>query len=218
MLHTGEVLATTAFKHCDNEPFREKMGLPNDTHSRIALKGLHLWMLQQRINEDMRPEANDVIHRLYDLLWDDLETVMHNEGYLLLHKHKQYVQSAVYGGLVTYDKTLQIAAGPDSDYRPYLAALWRNLYGSDPKLDRNRLVQMREYIVEQRMHIRGISDNDFYDGVVSFGEPGPLVHSEEAETLDPEASLKPLFEPGSDELKYNFSRSPLKNLKFEDQT
>jgi len=214
MLHTGEVLAFTSFKHCENAAFREKLGLPDDMYSKLALKALHLWMLQQRVHEDMFHDGQALIHRLYDMLWNDLENGMNAGGYLFLAKHKQNAQAAIYGGLFTYDKTLQLAAA-ESDYAPYLGALWRHLYSSNRNLNKNHLVQMREYIVEQRMHIRGISDPDFYGGLVSWGEPGPLVSSPEAEALDPDIALKPFFESGSEELKYGYSRTPLRSIQFE---
>lgn len=213
MLHAGETLAKTVFKHCENPAFQQKLGIPNDHGSILALKALHVWILQQRIHEDVSPQAEAIILRMYDVLWMDLENVLNRAGYLVLSKHKEQAQSMVYGGLVTYDRTLQVAA-EQHDYAPYLGALWRCIYASDRNLNKNHLVQLREYVVEQRMRIRGIPENDFYQGLASFGEPGPLLESKEAAELDPDVALKPFFQPGSEELKYNFPRSPLRNAKF----
>lgn len=214
MLHTGETLAKATFKHCENEAFRAQLGLPGDDFSILSLKALHMWILQQRITEDVAAGSDVLIHRLYDVLWDDLDNGMNKKGFVFLSKHKQHAQSAIYGGLVTYDRTLQIGAA-ESDYSLYLGTLWRHLYASNRTLDKNRLVQMRDYIVEQRMRIRGVSNSDFYDGLIEWGQPPPLTQSAEAERLDPEVVLKVLYPAGSEEMRYGYSRTPLRKILFE---
>jgi len=214
-LHSGEVLALKAVKHSENPIFTEKCGVPTDPFSQLALKAVHIWVVQQRVMEDLKPESQDVIHRIYDVLWNTLENDMNKKGYMWTNRQMKQAQGAVFGGLYTYDRTLQVAAA-SGDFGPYLGALWRNLYAANRSLNRAHLVQMREYIVDVRMKLRAISDSDFYMGEVEFGFPGPLVPSPEADKLDPDEALKPFFKPGDEELKYVYTRSPFRTIKFEE--
>lgn len=184
----AETLVDSCAKQSEDENFFKCCGIPtSNSMPRLSLKAIHIWILHQRISRDSKEaHQQDLVFKMYEKLWEDLDNEMYDSGLLFLTKHLKQAQGNVYGSLYSYDQALQIY-NTDGDCDAFLGALWRNLYQGKKDLNRAHLCQMRDYIFREIETVNEQSHKDFYTGFLKWGPvPSSLPEpSEEAKGLDP---------------------------------
>ena len=166
-----------------------------DFMGRVSLISLHVWMIHTRLKSDAY-ESKPFVHHLYEQMWLDVEQKLLDEGISawLLSKHLNEVQQVVIGSLMTYDVTFQTFQNTE-DCRPFLGALWRNVYAGDMEVDRVNLVQMRDYVFQELDNIMYTDEDMFYAGKLEWGSPPSTKAkaSEESESLDISLAQNTMF-------------------------
>lgn len=159
----------------------------------LTLKCLHVWILHQRIRDDAPENQEDLVYKIYETIWEDLDNELYDAGLTFLSRHMKEAQAGVYGSLASYDKTLQVYEN-DGDCDPFLGAVWRNLFNGDPNMDKAHLVQLRDYIFRELKSIKEMDEKAFYNGDIVWGPvPDTLpVSSVEADGIDPALAVSPL--------------------------
>lgn len=203
-------------KHIVHEDWARCCGLKGTLMNETQLKAIHVWIIHQRIKRDHPDFAPEILHHLYEQIWTDLDNHMYKNGRLFLNKHLKEAQSAIYGSLRSYDVALGIYEDENGKFpalydknlgmgnQDFLGCLWRNLYEADPELDKNHLVQMRDYIMRELQQILDMDKDDFYLGFLSWGPvpSTPPTPSIEAQRLSA-GILKRYFDGTSEDSAFH---------------
>jgi len=188
--------------HAKTSEFYTKGQVSSDFMGNISIIALHVWMVHTRIKSDAY-EAKPYVHHIYEQLWVHVEERLLAEGISpwLLSKNLNEVQKVVIGSLMTYDVTFQTFQKTE-DSRPFLGALWRNIYAGDLDINRANLVQMRDYVWSQLDTVMFTDEDDFYSGKVAWRSypTTPATPCEESESLDSSYAHDIMF---SEEDKFN---------------
>lgn len=75
---------------------------------------------------------------------------------------------------------------------------------------------MRDYILAQKLHVRKIDEETFYEGHVTFGLPKEAVPlCKEAAQVDASYADTRMFDGRSEESLFAYGRTPLRTIMFE---
>lgn len=181
--------------HSQHPNFYDVCKVNHDFMGLVSIITLHVWMIHTRIKSDAYDQKG-FVHHLYEQAWLDIEKRLKDEGInaWLLNKHLNEVQQVVIGSLMTYDVTFQTYQKTE-DCKPFLGALWRNIYAGDVELDRAKLVQLRDYVFQELDNVMYTHEDMFYEGRIEWGLPPSelATPTEESELLDISLAQKPMF-------------------------
>lgn len=135
-------MVASIIEHKDHVNFYEACAVPHTFAGELAVSTLHIWMVKHRLKEIGVEDS--FYEGLFETCWLHFNQALREEGVgtAELSRTLRKLQTQLYGTLLAYDHSYRLSQRGDD--APFLGALFRNVYMSDPDTDRKHLRQMLE--------------------------------------------------------------------------
>jgi len=158
--------------HCEHINFRDICKIPVAFPNQTALLSFFVWMMHKKISVEGHRDRN-VIFEYFD---DDVKTKMVYDLDMYpgaVNKQFMKIRKWLLGCYTAYDSSfIQLADGNDL---PLIGTLFRNIYDSDPNLNKGHVVQLETYFVEQFRLLLELPSEQFWFKQVPWKLPPSVL-------------------------------------------
>ena len=155
---------------------------PDRFYSRLQIRGLHCWLVHNRMNQEPRERSRTLLYEMMESIWNQAGLDLTRDfgfGYIEMSKHLKAAQLSWHGCCRNLDEALENEAPAES----MVEVLLRNIYVDDegmPLVDpatgehdpdaQAGAKWLAEYLLAQRAHLAVLPAEQILRGRITWGD------------------------------------------------